>query len=173
MLIIFFAVLVRRLIMNHGLIITSTCTVTGRRVEFPTANISGRHRMRIRMHGLHMPVLYAAGLPLVCRWSAAGLPLVCRWSAAGPLLVCGLSADGLLWSGLDCPPAADCLPACRTRCLSAWYVVWCDWLHMPVCLLECDLPRQYVHVNLYCSSITGGWLVTRCVCVVFRCTDGT
>jgi len=164
MLIIFFAVLVRRLIMNHGLIITSTCTVTGRRVEFPTANISGRHRMRIRMHGLHMPV-----------WSAAGLPLVCRWSAAGPLLVCGLSADGLLWSGLDC---ADCLPVrvagllgtlsgvtgciCRSACLNV------------TCLVgRAPHLTQYVHVNLYCSSITGGWLVTRCVCVVFRCTDGT
>jgi len=96
MLIIFFAVLVRRLIMNHSLIITSTCTVTGRRVEFPTANISGRHRMRMRMHGLHMPVLYAAGLPLVCRWSAAGLQLVCSWSAVGLRLVYGWPA--LVWS---------------------------------------------------------------------------
>jgi hypothetical protein len=111
MLIIFFAVLVRRLIVNHGLIITSTCTVTGRRVEFPTANISGRHRMRMGMHGLHMPVLYAAGLPLVCRWSAAGLQLVRCWSAACLRMAC----SGLVL--IVHLQLTACLPAVRVACL--------------------------------------------------------
>ena len=126
--------------------------------------------MRMRMQGilLHLyagrSCTYAAGLPLVCRWSAACLRMAC----SGLVLTVHLQLTACL------PPYA--LP-------SAWYVGWCAWLQMPVCLLECDLRlvgqyraphlTQYAHVSLYCSSITGGWLVTRCVCVVFRCTDGT
>jgi len=54
-----------------------------------------------------------------CSWSAAGLQLVCSWCVAGLQLV---------WP--DCPPAAGCLPARRTRCLSVWYVAC-----LPGCLV--------------------------------------
>ena len=115
MLIIFFAVLVRRLIVNHGLIITSTCTVTGRRVEFPTANISGRHA---HAHAwAYSYICMPAGLVhmrLICRWSAAGLPLVCSWSAACLRMACSGLA---LTVHLQLTACLYALPVCLVRCL--------------------------------------------------------